>query len=158
MNTLTHTLAVALVLGTTAAASAQTTTTVPSTRPVTAPNFSTTQYALSREQTVHGVITSLNGKYGLTVKLDNADADSVTMHRGTIINPTGLQLTPGMQVTITGHPDSGSFAVDKIDAPVQYFEAQEQARRAQAYIGPLIPLSIPNGTFQTNGPTAEGGG
>jgi hypothetical protein len=153
MNTLTQTLAVALVLGATAAASAQTKTAVPSTPVTAAP-----QYALSREQTVHGVITSINGKYGLTVKVGQADMDSVTMHRGTIINPTGLQLRPGMQVTITGYPDSGSFDVDKIDAPARYFEAQERVRRAQANIGPLMPLSIPNGTFQTNGPTAEGGG
>jgi hypothetical protein len=105
--------------------------------------------------TVHGVITSIDGKYGLTVRDGRADGESVTLHRGTIINPTGLQLEPGMQVTIAGHPDGSTFDADEIDAPAQYLEDQELARRATATFGPLFP---PNGTFQTNGPSAEGGG
>jgi hypothetical protein len=110
------------------------------------------------EQTLHGVITSINGMYGLTVRDDRAEADSVTLHHGTVINPTGLQLTPGMQVTITGHPDSSTFDVNEIDASPRYFEAQQRTRRAHASIEPWTPLFTPNGTFQTNGPTAEGGG
>jgi hypothetical protein len=139
MNTVTLALAVALVLWASAAASAQPRTAAVSTHPVLALIFSATQEALSREQIVRGVITSINGKYGLTVKDDHSDTDRVTMHLGTIINPIGLQLTPGMQVTITGHPDSGTFDVDKIDAPIQYLEAQERARRVQANIAPLDP-------------------
>jgi hypothetical protein len=34
------------------------------------------------EQTIHGVITSINGKYGLTVRDDRAETDSVTLHKG----------------------------------------------------------------------------
>jgi hypothetical protein len=117
----------------------------------------TNTYAVpTAEQTIHCVITSINGKYGLTVRDDRAETDSVMLHKGSVINPTGLQLTPAMQVTITGHPDSNTFDVNEIDAPVQYFEAQQRARRAQENIAP--PLFTPNETFQTNGPTAEGGG
>jgi hypothetical protein len=112
----------------------------------------------SGDQTLHGVITSIDGKYGLTVRDDRAGTDSVMLHRGTVIDPTGLQLRPGMQVTIAGHPDAGTFEANKIDAPVQYLEAQERARQAQANNIPPWPVDVPNGTFQTNGPSAEGGG
>jgi hypothetical protein len=112
--------------------------------------------------TVHGVITSIHGKYGLMVRDDRADDASVTMHRGTIINPKGLQLLPGMQVMITGHLDGHTFDADKIDAPAQYLVDQKLARRAQEGGAPsgslVLPNGIPNGTFQTNGPSAEGGG
>lgn len=116
-------------------------------------------YALrSGDQTLHGVITSIDGKYGLTVRTDRAVTDNVMLHRGTVIDPTGLQLRPGMQVTIAGHPDANAFDANKIDAPVQYLQAQERARQTQANAIPLWPVEIPNGTFQTNGPSAEGGG
>jgi hypothetical protein len=113
------------------------------------------------DRTVHGVITSIHGKYGLMVQDDRADEASVTMHRGTIINPRGLQLLPGMQVTIAGHPDGRTFDADEIDAPAQYMVDQKSARRAQQDSPPgafVLPIGIPNGTFQTNGPSAEGGG
>jgi hypothetical protein len=112
----------------------------------------------SAERTIHGMIDSINGKYGLTVRDDHAGLDSVMMHPGTIIDPTGLQLKPGMQVTIAGHSDGRTFDANEIDAPAGYLEAQNRARSAEAAIAPWTPLFVPNGTFQTNGPTAEGGG
>lgn len=110
------------------------------------------------DQTVHGVITSIDGKYGLTVRDDRAVTDSVMLHRGTIIDPTGLELKPGMQVTIAGRQHGSTFDAEKIDAPVADLEAQERAQQAQAKIAPFATYEVPNGTFQTNGPSAEGGG
>lgn len=148
-------LALVLVAATTAVASAQTTTTL--TRPARTP-IRSMQNALTGELTFHGAITSVNGKYGLTVRDDQGGTETVALHQGTVINPTGLQLMPGMQVTFTGHPDSGTFDVNQMDAPVRYLAAQERTRRAEADVTPLTPPSIPDGTFQTTGPSAEGGG
>jgi len=114
--------------------------------------------AQSSEQTIHGMIESINGKFNLTVREGRVGLDGVTMHRGTIINPTGLQLKPGMRVTIAGHADGGAFAADEIDAPVEYLEIQNRTQRADRTIAPWTPVFVPNGTFQTNGPSAEGGG
>jgi hypothetical protein len=118
----------------------------------------TTGCAGASDQPLHGVITAIHGRYGFAVRGDRGDAESVTLHRGTILNPTGLQLQAGMQVTIAGHPSRGTFAADKIDAPREYLEVQELSRRAQENIAPFGPFFSPNGTFQTNGPSAEGGG
>jgi hypothetical protein len=113
------------------------------------------------DHTVHGVITALHGKYELVIRDDHADDARVTLHRGTIIQPTGLRLEPGMQVTISGHPDGATFDAVEVDAPAHYLEDQEFARRqAQGSAAPaaVSPDGVPNGTFQTNGPSATGGG
>lgn len=112
----------------------------------------------SGDQTLHGVIASTDGKYGLTVRDDRAVTDSVVLHRGTVIDPTGLQLMPGMQVTIAGHPGASAFDADKIEAPVQDLAAQERRRQEQADAAPWSSFSDTNGTFQTSGPSVEGGG
>jgi hypothetical protein len=111
-----------------------------------------------RDQTLHGVITAIQGRYELTVLDDRKDGESVTLHQGTIINPTGLQLRTGMQVTIAGHASRDTFAADKIDASREYFEVQEVSRPVRENVAPFGPFFPPNGTFQTNGPSAEGGG
>jgi len=102
------------------------------------------------------VISSIDGKYGLTVRDARGALDKVTLHQGTIINPTGLQLTPGTPVYIVGRVDGGSFDADRIDAP---FEATRVPARDTGSIGAQwIPLGIPTGTFQTKGPNVQGGG
>ncbi len=73
----------------------------------------------SGDDSVHGVISGFNGKYGLTVRDSHGYIDNVTMHQGTIINPTGLALQPGMQVAILGHAEGDTFAANEIDTPVQ---------------------------------------
>jgi len=75
------------------------------------------------------VISSIDGKYGLTVRDARGALDKVTLHQGTIINPTGLQLTPGTPVYIVGRVDGGSFDADRIDAP---FEATRVPARDTA--------------------------
>ena len=41
---------------------------------------------------------------------------SIRLHPGTVINPTGATIQPGMRVRVTGHPNGdGSFEADRID-------------------------------------------
>lgn len=118
----------------------------------------TSNYAItSGEQTIHGQINSIDGKYGLTVREDGVGLEGVTMHRGTVIDPVGLQLKPGMRITIAGHIDGRTFDANEIDAPAEYLEAQNRSR-TQSAVEPWTPLFIPNGQYQAHGPTAEGGG
>jgi hypothetical protein len=125
--------------------------------PVAAGADTSNSEARSCEQTIHGMIDSINGKYGLTVHGGRVGFERVTMHRGTIINPIGLQLKPGMRVTIAGHAAGGTLDAVEIDAPVEYLEIQNRTQRVDRTIAPW-PAFVPNGTFQTNGPSAEGGG
>lgn len=72
------------------------------------------------EQTIHGRIASIDGQFSITVRDDNGYLDNVGLHHGTIINPTGLTLTPGMSVTILGYNGGSVFVANEIDTPYTY--------------------------------------
>jgi hypothetical protein len=74
-------------------------------------------YASQDDQQIHGTIASLDGKYRVYVRDDRGYVDTVELHDGTVINPTGIPLQPGMPVTIYGRPNGKSFDANQIDAP-----------------------------------------
>jgi hypothetical protein len=71
-------------------------------------------------QQIQGRIAAINGTWNITVADANGYADSVDLHQGTIINPTGLTLEPGMNVTVDGYSDGSNFDATEIDTPYQY--------------------------------------
>lgn len=87
--------------------------------------------APSDEETIHGRIQSFHGKFDLQVRDDRGYIDNVQMHQGTIINPTGISLQPGMSVTIYGHNEGRTFAANEIDTPYHY---------RQGYAYPVYPV------------------
>lgn len=74
----------------------------------------------SDEQTIKGRITAIVDAFNITVLDDNGYLDNVRLHRGTIINPTGLTLAVGMRVTILGYNGGEAFEANEIDTPYQY--------------------------------------
>src|ERR1700688_2558619 len=74
----------------------------------------------SNDQSVVGRIQSIDGKYHLTVLDQRGIVDSVDLHQGTVINPTGLSLATGMSVTISGYPAGSSFSANEVDTPYTY--------------------------------------
>jgi hypothetical protein len=89
----------------------------PSAAPPAGPPPSYARHAANGEETIHGRINSFEGKYHLNVRDDRGFVDSVDMHQGTVINPTGLALQPGMPVTILGYNRGRTFAANEIDTP-----------------------------------------
>ncbi len=75
----------------------------------------------STDETVRGTIASVNGAYDISVRDDRGFIDNVTLHQGTIINPTGLTLAAGQKVTILGHANGTAFAANQIDTPYQSY-------------------------------------
>ena len=75
----------------------------------------------STDETVRGTIASVNGPYDVSVRDDRGFIDNVTLHQGTIINPTGLTLAPGQKVTILGHANGTAFSANQIDTPYQSY-------------------------------------
>jgi hypothetical protein len=84
------------------------------------------------DQQIAGTISAINGPWNLTVADASGYNDSVALHQGTIINPTGLSLAPGMSVTVDGYPDGSNFDAIEIDTPYQYAGPIPTA----AYYGP----------------------
>jgi hypothetical protein len=73
--------------------------------------------AANGEETIRGSVYAIDGKYGLRVRDERGFIDNVELHQGTIINPTGLTLRPGMPVTIAGFNRGHVFAANEIDTP-----------------------------------------
>jgi hypothetical protein len=74
-------------------------------------------YARDGGETIHGTIASIDGKYEISVHDDRGYVDRVSLHDGTIINPTGLNLEPGQAVTIEGRAAGATFVANEIDTP-----------------------------------------
>jgi hypothetical protein len=70
-----------------------------------------------RGDTIKGTIATINGKYNISVRDERGFIDNVSLHDGTIINPTGLRLAPGQSVTIDGAADGRTFIANQIDTP-----------------------------------------
>jgi hypothetical protein len=87
-------------------------------------------YATADEDTVHGRIVSMPDQYDISVRDEKGYVDRVRLHQGTIINPTGLSLHPGMTVTVLGVNSGDVLAANEIDTPYNY---------VPAYVGPYAP-------------------
>ncbi|MBD5633790.1 MAG: hypothetical protein IAI49_04850 [Candidatus Eremiobacteraeota bacterium] len=72
-------------------------------------------YATNGEPTLRGTVSSVDGKYQIHVRDANGYIDNVTLHTGTIINPTGFPLRPGERVVIMGQPQGPAFSANEID-------------------------------------------
>jgi hypothetical protein len=83
------------------------------------PSYAQPSYA-SADETIHGRIHSVEGAFNISVDDDRGFIDSVQLHQGTIINPTGLTLSPGMSVTILGANAGSAFSANEIDTPYTY--------------------------------------
>ncbi len=76
--------------------------------------------AQAEDQQIQGTVQSINSTFNITVLDSNGNLDNVELHQGTVINPTGLTLAPGMNVTVDGYDDGGQFDANVIQTPYQY--------------------------------------
>ena len=111
--------------------------------------------AANPDAQIHGRILTFDGAYALQVKDEKGYVDNVQLHQGTIINPTGLTLAPGMVVSIMGYNAGSSFAANEIDTPYTFYSgAPYYAGHPWNYYGPSVSL----GFFFGNAGWWHGGG
>jgi hypothetical protein len=67
-------------------------------------------------ETVRGTIATLTGNGDLYLRDDRGFVDHVTLHQGTVIEPTGFELGSGDVVTISGQNAGSVLRADEIDA------------------------------------------
>jgi hypothetical protein len=84
----------------------------------------TVAYAQSPGPTIKGTVATIPGKYQIEVRDTRGYLDNVSLHDGTIINPTGIRLQPGFRVTIYGRPNGSTFIADEIDTPYRRVQSQ----------------------------------
>jgi hypothetical protein len=106
------------------------------------------QTAADGEENLHGRIATFDGAYTLTVRDERGFIDNVQLHQGTIINPTGLTLEPGMVVSILGYNAGPYLEANEIDTPytfyggVPYYQGQ-----IWSYWGPSVSLGFFFGNY-----------
>ena len=106
-----------------------------------APSYA--QSVASADEQIRGRVVAFDGAYDLTVRDERGFDDNVALHPGTIINPTGLTLAPGMVVSVIGYNEGQDLAANEIDTPydvdagVPYFGGH-----AWNYYGPSIDLGF----------------
>jgi hypothetical protein len=92
---------------------------------------------------IRGRIVNFDGAYSLTVRDEQGYIDNVQLHQGTIINPTGLTLEPGMVVSILGYNDGSYVDANEIDTPYTYVEdVPFYAGHPWNYYGPTFTLGF----------------
>ena len=97
----------------------------------------------STELNVHGRIVSFDGAYALQVRDEQGYVDSVQLHQGTIINPTGITLQPGMVVSILGYNAGPYLAANEVDTPYTYYGGVPwYGGHPWNYYGPSISLGF----------------
>jgi len=95
------------------------------------------------DQNIHGRVLNFDGGYNLGVRDERGYVDNVQLHPGTIINPTGLTLAPGMVVSILGYNAGSFFAANEIDTPYQFYGGfPYYAGHPWDYYGPSISLGF----------------
>jgi hypothetical protein len=100
-------------------------------------------YASSDEDTIHGRIVSVDDPFHISVRDGRGFVDHVTLHQGTIINPTGLTLHPGMTVTVLGVNAGATLAANEIDTPYNYAPAYAYAYPAYPVFYGAYPYGYP---------------
>jgi len=70
---------------------------------------------VARQEAIKGTLISFDGAYVLYMRDVRGYDDHVSLHQGTVINPTGIKLVEGMQVTIYGNANGPTFEAYRID-------------------------------------------
>ncbi len=95
------------------------------------------------DEQVHGRIVSSDGGYNMTVRDSRGYIDDVELHEGTIINPTGITLEPGMVVSILGYNAGSYLAANEIDTPyTMYGAVPYYGGHSWSYYGPSVSLGF----------------
>jgi hypothetical protein len=106
-------------------------------QPGSVPSYAT------QDQQVHGRVVGFDGGYNLQVRDDHGYLDNVRLHQGTVINPTGLTLAPGMVVSVNGYNQGSYFAANEIDTPYQlYGPVPYYGGHPWYYYGPTFSLGF----------------
>ncbi|MDB5093129.1 MAG: hypothetical protein JWO85_1230, partial [Candidatus Eremiobacteraeota bacterium] len=95
------------------------------------------------DENIHGRIVNFDGAYNLQVQDNRGYTDNVELHQGTIINPTGITLQPGMVVSILGYNSGSYLAANEIDTPYTFYSGVPYWQgHPWNYYGPSYGLNL----------------
>jgi len=105
-------LAVPMLAALVASVGAVATTAAPAAAQYLAPPYAYGAYGAPANALI-GTVTYFY-QFNMTVQGPNGAVVPVQLHQGTIINPRGSTIVPGMQVTVRGYWSNGQFFANRI--------------------------------------------
>ena len=64
---------------------------------------------------ITGTVSGFDGQWIVYMHDDRGYTDHISLHQGTIINPTGIKLLEGMKITIYGYANGSTFDANRVD-------------------------------------------
>jgi hypothetical protein len=83
--------------------------------PQQGPSYSLPPPTYANRPSIKGTINGFDGQWVVYMHDQKGYTDHITLHQGTIINPTGIKLLEGMKLTVYGSADGSTFQADRID-------------------------------------------
>ncbi|MBV8068140.1 MAG: hypothetical protein JO113_09180, partial [Candidatus Eremiobacteraeota bacterium] len=88
---------------------------------------------------IKGTLSGFDGQWIVYMRDDKGYTDHITLHQGTVINPTGIKLLEGMRATICGYADGSTFQANQINVAYSpyspYYGANGQPVTGYGYGG-----------------------
>ncbi len=85
------------------------------------------------QQSIKGTVSGFDGQWIVYMHDEKGYTDHVTLHQGTIINPTGIKLLEGMRVTIYGYAQGSTFQANRVDVAYSPYSQYYGANGEPAY-------------------------
>jgi hypothetical protein len=87
----------------------------------------------ANQQKITGTVSGFDGQWIVYMHDDKGYTDHITLHQGTIINPQGIKLLEGMNVTIYGYADGPTFQANAINVAYSPYSPYYGANGEPAY-------------------------
>ncbi len=97
------------------------------------PSYAQPSPTYARQNGISGTITGFDGQWIVYMHDDKGYTDHITLHQGTIINPTGIKLLEGMRVTVYGYADGPTFQANAINVASSPYSPYYGANGNPAY-------------------------
>jgi hypothetical protein len=79
------------------------------------PSYAQPPPTYAQQSGIRGTITGFDGQWIVYMHDDKGYIDHITLHQGTMINPTGIRLIEGMRATVYGYADGPTYQANRID-------------------------------------------
>ncbi|HZV76706.1 MAG TPA: hypothetical protein VFF63_02985 [Candidatus Babeliales bacterium] len=87
----------------------------PQSYPQQQPSYAVPPPSYGHQNGISGTISGFDGQWIVYMHDDKGYTDHITLHQGTIINPTGIKLLEGMNVTVYGYADGPTFQANIVN-------------------------------------------
>ncbi|HEX3458015.1 MAG TPA: hypothetical protein VHR97_08695, partial [Candidatus Baltobacteraceae bacterium] len=79
------------------------------------PSYALPEPTYAQKDYIRGTLNGFDGQWIVYMHDSHGYNDHISLHQGTVINPTGTRLVEGMQVVVYGYSDHGTYQANRVD-------------------------------------------